>query len=372
MATPTFDEITDLFNIKPKSIDSEDEEAYANLKSPDTFESDIVEVQDIVKEQNPVQDCEKSVDYLLGPSKKAESPKTWQSTVNEVPEVVKEPEPEPEPELDVPLSRSAVSPELKSEAEVDTLSIKNNIKLDDWNLESPSPKFDSFYSEKRNILQELMSFGGRRNFKRYIKELVAAKVEVSVSLYDCPAIHMKMQEVQAWRNRVKEIQMDCRYLKVEKAVELLVGLLARVEYIKPTQKQAGVVYEHLGDLELYCAELKDVYKSAEIIDKNLDSAYDCLSRQLTLAMPQKDRVVYESQQSPPPAVAANNIFGTVAESENLPEKPLVKLEEKEIPNELKGFDELLDVKEETEPAKVITKSVDLEDAAKKTNWDGLL
>jgi len=372
MATPTLDSITKLFDIKPKSQDFEDEEAYEDLKSSDTFSSDIEEVKDIIKEQNP--DGEESSDdsetvVTVEPEAVLEvAPEAPEAPALVVTNFTATPEAE---EAEASVRPPVSSPEPEMETEADGLFIKSDIKLDDWNLESPSPKFDSFYGEKRRILNELMSYGGRKNFKRYVKELVAAKVDVSISLYDLPGIHAKMQEVQGWRNRVKEIQMDCRYLKCEKAVELLIGLLARVEYAKPAQKQAGVVYEHLGDLELYCSELKDIYRSAEMIDKNLDSAYDCLSRQLTLAMPQKDRVIYESlpqnpaapqPQSPP---AATEVY----------DEPVVEIKVKAIPKELSGFDELLEIEEDAVPTEADTKPtqvVNLENAAKKTGWDGLL
>ena len=240
-------------------------------------------------------------------------------------------------------------------------ALDGSMNLDDWNIVSPSPKFDTFYKEKRNTLKSLMSGGERINFKRFIKDLIAAKVDVTISIYDLQGIQEKMQAVQGWRDRVREIQMSCRHFKWEKSVELLTGLLARVEYAKPAKKQDGLIYEHLGDMDIYLAELRDIYKSAEIVSKNLDGAYDCLSRQLTLAMPKYDRTIYDSPN------LTKNVHETIQnkDSQMVIEEPIKELPK--ISPALDGFDELLvpDTEEDVE------KKVDLEDAVQKTNWNNL-
>jgi hypothetical protein len=254
-----------------------------------------------------------------------------------------------------------------------TGSIEPIVNLDEWNLTSPSPKFDSFYREKANILNRVLK-SDMIPIERYTQELIDAKVDVSVPIYDLPQIHKRMQEVQAWRDRVKEIQMNCnsQYYKFETAYEFLKGLLARVEYAKPAVKQEGVIYEHLSDFGLYFSDLKGIHRSAEIVSKNLDNAYETLSRQLTIALPNKNIERMGDVNTKNHFNPKDHEKDIVAEIE---EKSVEVVEEKEIPEELKEFD-ILDqltasVKKANEKVKaeVEVKDVNLESAAKEASWD---
>ena len=245
------------------------------------------------------------------------------------------------------------------------------VNLEEWNLTSPSPKFDAFYSEKANILNRVLK-SDMIPIERYTQDLIDAKVDVSVPIYDLPQIHKRMQEVQAWRDRVKEIQMNCnsQYYKFETAYEFLKGLLARVEYAKPAAKQEGVIYEHLSDFGLYFSDLKGIHRSAEIVSKNLDSAYETLSRQLTIALPNKnvERLGDPKTRNYFDPREQENVKAIEA-VEEVEEKVEVVEEKVEIPDELQEFDILDEITSSVKKANEKPEEVDLSSAAKEASWD---
>jgi RNAse (barnase) inhibitor barstar len=56
-------------------------------------------------------------------------------------------------------------------------------------------------------------------------------------------------------------------------------------YEKPSEKQEGVVMEHMGDMVKYYSQLEALHASVDAVSRNLDNAFDCVSRQITLCLP---------------------------------------------------------------------------------------
>ena len=158
----------------------------------------------------------------------------------------------------------------------------------EWVIKSTDHKFDSFYSEKRDLLKSIL-VGGVLPFKSLMKELKESYVDISHPTFDTEMASVKMDRVQKVRDRVSQIAIDCnqQYYPWKRAVELMHGLLARTQYEKPAAKQDGLIYEHMKDIEIYFHKLESLHYSIEAIIRNLDGAFDCLSRRATIALPSR-------------------------------------------------------------------------------------
>ena len=64
--------------------------------------------------------------------------------------------------------------------------------------------------------------------------------------------------------------------------------MARTEYEKPVVRQGGVIYEHMRDMEIYYSRLHTLHVSVMQVLKNLEAAFECLSRQITISLQSKD------------------------------------------------------------------------------------
>lgn len=171
---------------------------------------------------------------------------------------------------------------------------ENNIK---WKLTCTSPKYERFYREKASLLGRVL-IGGEILFSSINKELVDCRVNVSSMTNDINAIISKMSSVQDFKDRIKEIQVqiNSQYFLLERGVTLLWGVLAQCHgnVERPVMKFDGVILEHMDDMEEYFLKLKGLKHSADIVGRNLDSAFDLLSRQITVLMPSRSvPTIYE-------------------------------------------------------------------------------
>lgn len=157
-----------------------------------------------------------------------------------------------------------------------------------WLLKSPSEKYDNFYEEKRSLLTNDLLKDGEIPFDDYYRELSNANVDVNVSTYDAEEVGRRITEVMQHRDRIKHIQLyvNSQYFVWKQFMELLPGLIARIEYERG--KQEGIVYEHLKDMYSYFGSLDGLHKSCEMVSKHLDAAYASLSRQVAIAQPQNE------------------------------------------------------------------------------------
>lgn len=169
---------------------------------------------------------------------------------------------------------------------------KNAKKIDplgsSWKIEEDDQFFGQFYSLKKNALTSWLLPGGEINFDILHEELVEAKVDLgSIGFGDFKLMYDSMKGVQHWKDRITEIsiRVNAQYYAWKRAVELFRGTLARMHYEKPSEKQEGVVMEHMGDMVRYFSQLEAVHASVDAVSKNLDNAFDCISRQVSICLP---------------------------------------------------------------------------------------
>jgi len=162
----------------------------------------------------------------------------------------------------------------------------------DWITSSENAKFDYFYNQKVSIIRTILR-GKQLPFERYESELRDSYCDTGSNIYDLPQLYKNMTNVQGFRDRVCQIQteVNSQYYKWDRTVELLRGVLARTQYERG--KQEGVIFENMRDMELYLESLKSIHKTADIIHKNLDAAFDLLSRQVTIS--QNDKPIDRNQ-----------------------------------------------------------------------------
>jgi len=172
----------------------------------------------------------------------------------------------------------------------------------DWAVKSPAPMYKAFYEAKVDIIKTCCVDNEQIPFREWRKELRECSVDVSVLTFDPKEIHVKMQKVTNLRERLQEIriQTNTQYFLWKRGIVLLRGSISRIEHDKPVIKQEGVFYEHMSDVEMYFAELEALHDAAEIVDKTLCGAFDCLSRQVSIALPLKSMDRYGSPYEPPP------------------------------------------------------------------------
>jgi len=171
----------------------------------------------------------------------------------------------------------------------------DELESNGWLVTCPSPMWQEFYDRKINALQRYV--GGREiPFGKFYKELKTAYVDIRVSMSDHNAIAAKMQEIQQCRDRVTQIraQVNSQYYLWKRLVPLFEGLVAMVKYEKPAAKQEGVIYDRMHDMIEYFNKLETMHDTSKDILANLDAAYDSLSRQVTMSMPQKTIERHES------------------------------------------------------------------------------
>jgi|TARA_Y100000034_G_scaffold101366_1_gene125606 hypothetical protein len=171
-----------------------------------------------------------------------------------------------------------------------------------WTFNPPKgeDEFFSFYEEKESAIRGWLLPFGEINFQKITSELKKARVDMSSLNYgDLKVVFSLMKEIQQWRDRVAQmaIQVNSQYYSWKRAVDLFTGLLAQYKYEKPAVKQDGVVYAHMGDMIKYYSQLESTHRSIEMILKNLDNAFECLSRQVTISMPGKDHEDLEKKAS---------------------------------------------------------------------------
>jgi len=182
----------------------------------------------------------------------------------------------------------------------DTFDISNvgDSSLEGWVLSSSSPKFNKFYEHKVSKINRLRSIGFIP-FEKYQEELKQAFVPIWNPTDDTSVVNEKIKAISDWRNRVTQItlEVDPQLSWWSMVVEHLQGLLALTQYEKPKERQTGMHYIHLRDVEDYLSRLKGIKSNCTSVMNNLDKAYDSLSRQITVIMPQKELEKYQNSNS---------------------------------------------------------------------------
>ncbi len=164
-----------------------------------------------------------------------------------------------------------------------------------WLLDSPVAMYRKFYERKRELVE--VYTGKQLNFIALNDELGNASVNVTDEIFDQEIVRKKMEEVQQYRERVKQISIKCnvQYFLWKRWIEkdMLKGCLSRVEYLKPAIKQEGLVLEHMGDLEYYYSQLEALYNNCYRVEKTLEAASEMLSRKVSICMELKPRDRYD-------------------------------------------------------------------------------
>jgi hypothetical protein len=155
---------------------------------------------------------------------------------------------------------------------------------------------------KKDALSGWLLPGGEINFINTQEELVHARVDLStIEFGDLHAMFDALKGVQHWKDRVTEISLrvNAQYYSWKRAIDLFRGTLARMHYEKPAEKQDGVVMEHMGDMIRYFSQLESLHANVDAVVRNLDNAFDCISRQITVSLPQghKDSDTVEKRVS---------------------------------------------------------------------------
>lgn len=154
-----------------------------------------------------------------------------------------------------------------------------------WNFVSPSPLYEPFYDAKKEMVEKLTG-ADLLDFYSLTKELEDSFVDISSETFDPKDASKKMEQVQKYRDRVKSlmIKINKQYFIWERQVDLLRGVLSRIHYEKPVIKNEGIIREHMNDIILYFDNLCGLRESAKCVMANLDGAFECLSRRISVSM----------------------------------------------------------------------------------------
>lgn len=208
-----------------------------------------------------------------------------------------------------------------------------------WLLKSPESSLNEFYAAKEDVIRHILP-GGEVPFNRYRQDMLDARVDMRTT-YNQHELSDRMHLIQSHKDRLKEIQLhiSSQLFKWDRAVEMLRGKLYHYKPTKPASAFDGVVYDHLRDMEFYYAELKGINTAAEQVSRTLDSAYNCLSRQVTITMPSSspDRYAQKPQNKPSAAVPQKSVNYNVTEKQEVEEKKPDQLFDMD---ELEDFDEV--------------------------------
>lgn len=154
-------------------------------------------------------------------------------------------------------------------------------------LDCDDPDLFNFYNIKQDALATWLLPGGTMNFSALTDELRQARPDLSQVVFgDLQSMFLALRHIQKWKDRITCMQVDInqQYYAWKRAVELFRGVLARCKYEKPSERQEGVVMEHMGDMIMYMSKLESLHASSSAVGENLDNAFDCISRQITTSV----------------------------------------------------------------------------------------
>lgn len=170
-------------------------------------------------------------------------------------------------------------------------------KKEKWKLENSDLIFEKFYIYKKEALSDWLLTGGAIDFNFINSQLVESRVDLSnVNFADFSILFDMLKQIQRYKDNITQLELICnnQYFCWKRAIELFQGVLAQCYYEKPAAKQDGVVYEHMNDFVSYFTKLESLHYNIQSVIKNLDQAFDTVSRQITLSMPSRD---YESVEN---------------------------------------------------------------------------
>jgi len=316
------DSFEDLSKIVSEDIAGEDMEGGLDKAAEERFRIAAV-VEDVVEEDESLDDFDGiDVDEKEEYTKKKdediiksvqESKKETKVDFDVEPEVKKEPE---------------VVPEVKQEKRSRELIIEDGEVQ--WILESPSRLYDTFYSDKKEVISSITD-GFHIPFGNWTGELIDCRVEINTEVFDNKTYINQMYLIQNFLDRVKNIQIKVnnQFFLCHEFLPKLKGCLARVEYLKPALKQDGLDYEHLKDLMWYHSKLEHLHESSKNVVRTLEKAWETVSRKASLTTPTRSAEKYtigaEEEQE-----VKQEVKQELEEYDDLPEEAEVVYEKKKM------------------------------------------
>ena len=346
------DDIDDIFNLPLKTKDKDD---YFDGSDSISFEEKVVELNENLKEKEEIlsvitADVEKNKKILQVPVNKElmEEKKIDKNKETEVKksniivddfniiddeEDVKKVEPTKVEKIDKMVEKEEEKVELKMNLSSEQWLLKNNSK---------DPKWDVFYEQKISLKDKFL-VDGLIPFSRWKKELISAKVDISIESYSLEQILEKMSSLQRWKNRIQEMHIQANYqlFMLDRIIPMLKGVLARIEYLKPAERQEGMVFEHMSDFVTYHAEVSAISQSIDSVTKNLDKAGDLLSRFITVLMPNpmKEKVYGAANSSKVENKGVLSVVGEDSKKKSVQEE-LAEFDEEDFSKQLGKKDEV--------------------------------
>jgi hypothetical protein len=213
-------------------------------------------------------------------------------------------------------------------------------------LECNDYELSNFYNIKQDALATWLLPGGALNFSSITEELRQARPDLSKVVFgDMESMFIALRQIQKWKDRITSMQVDInqQYFPWKRAMELFRGTLARHRYEKPSERQEGVVMEHMGDMVMYFSKLESIHASISAVAENLDAAFECISRQITMSV------------------------STIGKDTDLVEKKVNAMSS--IESDMNDFDKIGDVKTVKSNAKTAFSGSNKKDQkAGETNW----
>jgi|TARA_Y100000310_G_scaffold344276_1_gene456153 hypothetical protein len=251
-------------------------------------------------------------DFLNGLNElNSSNEKNGSNGMNDSDDIFKEYTGEDLSEPDKVKTAEAVEAEVVETTEESSVELKDHVQIVDdqiqWLLDSPTDKYKHFYAQKAEFIPQVL-IDGQIPYKRWLKDLKTSSIDITVlEIYDLTEIYEKMRELQQVRDRVQEIAIQCnaQYFLWERTVEMFRGLLMQVEYDKPKDKQAGLEYIHMRDMEVYFRRLKGVHETVGYVLDTLKLAFGTLSRQVTIALDNREPL---KRKAKPESVEATKLF----------------------------------------------------------------
>jgi len=186
-------------------------------------------------------------------------------------------------------------------------------KKEKWKLENSDLIFEKFYAYKKEALSDWLLTGGNIDFNFINSQLIESRVDLSnINFADFSTLFDILKQIQKHKDNITQLEIACnnQYFCWKRAIELFQGVLAQCYYEKPAAKQDGVVYEHMNDFISYFTKLESLHHNIQSVIKNLDQAFDTVSRQITISMPSRDYESIENRTNKNIAISEEKIGTT--------------------------------------------------------------
>lgn len=198
-------------------------------------------------------------------------------------------------------------------------------KKEFWKIDNSDPLFNRFYEYKKDSLRDWLLVGGHIDFDKINTQLIESRVDLSsINFADFSTLFDTLKQIQSYKDRITQIEITCnnQYFCWKRAIDLFQGLLAQCHYEKPAAKQDGVVFEHMVDFVNYFTRLESLHYNIQSVIKNLDQAFDTVSRQITISLPSRDFESVENRANKNVQNSQQNEFNKSSSNRNYSKDPV--------------------------------------------------